>query len=161
MKLLAITTIVALLSIAPAHAGPFENANAYYGNKYGVPDFTFTKAEFGNTNLGRLIHLGIDVLVEHFHGATVVYNPATGEVLVWGDSGAPGDDFNPDVIPNKFCGPDAPETATRDGGYCDYATSNATLAPSVGGPYLKETIPAVARSCTFDAKSDDIDVHHC
>jgi hypothetical protein len=165
--LTALTAAILLTTPAlttPALAGPFETANAYYGNKYGVPDFHFTKAEFGNTVLGQNIHLGLEAVVEHVKGATVVYNPATDEVLVWAVShGSEGDDHNPGVIPNKHCAAlDATAPQKRQGGFCDYATSNATLAPSTdSGIYLAGTIPATARECTFKVNVNGAHEHSC
>lgn len=48
----------------------------------------FTKAEFGNTNLGAILHLGSEMAVTIIHGYTVVYNPAKDAVDVYVNAGA-------------------------------------------------------------------------
>lgn len=157
--ILAAASIVSMGSLSLA--GPFETANAYLGGKYGVPDFTFTKSEFGRTNIGQLIHLGAELVVERIAGATVVYNPATNEVLVWGTIAATS-------------GTAAKQYASGSGCFGTYGTvvsfgTQSVCVPgssigSEGSPertVLLSTTPGTPRSCSFDAGKDGIDVHSC
>lgn len=154
----ALVAITAAIIANPAQAGPFETANAYYGNKYGVPDFTFTKSEFGNTTLGQLIHLGAEVVVEKVKGATVVYNPATGEVNVWG------------TIPaSKGTQASTYPAYSKCFGTYGFIDSLGACIPgsSVGSEsspastVLLSTTPGTPRTCSFDAGKDGKDVHSC
>lgn len=166
---LVVASMLALSTIGAAVAGPFETFAApletYYGSGANgqpeVPDFHFTKAEFGNTNFGAILHLGAEAVVAHFNGYTVVYNPATDSVDVYVNAGAEGDDHNPNVIPNKWCAAlavsDPSHPKLRQGGYCDYATSNATLAPKSGGMTYTHTIAATERECTFETNDKNGD----
>lgn len=165
IKVLTLVTLAGVAmfgTLAPAHAGAFDKANAYYSSKYGVPDFKFTRSEFGKTGLGRAIHLGGEVLVETFLGATVVYNPKTDTVYIWGSIG----------------GYSEPETVKQ---YSDNSSCFGTygMEVSIGGVMtcipgssvgsgstspqriLTGTVPGSARSCTFDAGKDGVDVHSC
>jgi len=160
--------VAALVSVAstvaftsPAFAGPFETAAApfenYYGSQHGVPDFTFTKAEFGNTNLGAIVHLGAEVVYATVHGYTVVYNPATDEVLVW--SGNTPEFKGRTIYADTKC-----ELLPRGsgkwvlgipsaGGGCEYDT----LAGNAGGSVVIGVIGATERECTWTAKHE----HSC
>lgn len=160
LALSLVTSLALMLSASTATlAGPFETANAYYGAKYHVPDFKFTKAEFGNTPWGQVIHLGKDAFIEHFKGATVVYNPAKNEVRVYVNSGSA---FNGRIIfATSKCQLLSGKTALGNPGPDGICLPADTLVGNNGGPSLSSVTPAQARSCTFDAGKDGKDVHSC
>lgn len=158
MRKLILAAIAALTLSTAAVAGPFEDANAYYGAKYGVPDFTFTKAEFGNTNLGRLIHLGAEVVVEAIAGATVVYNPATQAVDVY----VTGSEFKGRTLfATDRCLLLSGKTALGVAGADGICLPADTQVGNAGGLGYSHTNPAINRSCSFDAGKDGVDVHSC
>lgn len=146
-----------------AVAGPFETASAYYGNKYGVPDFTFTKSEFGNTSLGQKIHLKLEVIVEHFWGATVVYNPATDEVLVWGSVGSYSPGKEPDTVDPYTSGCSFTYGSVVMVGGTPFCVPGSSVGTASSHPQtvLLSHTPAKPRECTFDAGKDGFDVHSC
>ena len=148
---IAIAAALALSTITPAAADAFDNVNNYMRSQPGAPaDFTLDRTEFGKNNTVQVIHLAAEFVVGVVNGYVIVYNPYTGAVDNFGHAGGDGDDHNPGVITNKHCvalAADHPKR--RMGGYCDYATSNATLAPKSGGMYYIDTTPAVDRSCTI------------
>lgn len=149
-------------ALSPAQADAFDNANAYYSQKYGVPDFKFTKSEFGNTNLGRVLHLGVEVLVETFWGATVVYNPKTDTVYVWGSIGGYSEPENvKQYSADSTCfGTYGMEVSIGGVATC-IPGSSVGSASTVPQPVLLGVIGAKDRSCTFDAGKDGLDVHTC
>lgn len=157
------STMLAVLALAgPALAGPFETASANMGAKYGVPDFTFTKAEFGNTALGQNIHLGLEMVVEHFNGATVVYNPATDAVDVYVNAGS---GFNGRII----YATDRCELLPKGSGKLVLGVAGAdgiclpadTLAGKSGGLAYSHTIDATSRECTFEVNHPGSHEHSC
>ena len=161
--------VVAMCALATASiAGPFETANAYLGGKYGVPDFTFNKTEFGNTALGQTIHLGAELVVEKVKGATVVYNPATASVDVYVDKYVNGGSgFNGKTIyANSKCKLLSGKTALGNPGPDGICLPADTLVGNAGGlsylgNFYDSTIPGTARTCSFDAGKDGIDKHSC
>jgi hypothetical protein len=155
----AFTSSVALAGpFTAANNAAFNAANAKYGNESGVPDFQFTKSEFGNTELGQLIHLGAEVVVATVKGYTVIYNPATDAVHVYVNAGKGYSEPTMTTSTLKACGPG--HWFTQNVGGKIWCTP-AHLVGNSGGPTYSHTNPAIARSCTFDAASDGIDVHSC
>lgn len=162
-------------SVVAVAAGPFTAANnalfdaseAYYGGAEGVPDFQFTRAEFGQTELGQLIHLGAENVVATLAGYTVVYNAATDAVDVYRAEGTYSE--------GKEARQRTGEAAYFDCGFpmtfgsivehageliCIPGSSVGTASTSPQAVYVGTT-PGTARSCTFDAASDGVDVHSC
>lgn len=158
--LLALAASISLLGMsAPAHADAFDNANAYFRAVGPAPDFTLDRSEFGPNNFVRVIHLGIELVVGAIHGYVIVYNPATGEKLIFGDSGAP---FNGRTIyATDHCtllsGKPALGVPDPMGG-CLPAD---TLVGNAGGAYLEDVIAAVDRFCSINVDKPGAHEHSC
>jgi hypothetical protein len=144
-----------LMAMTPTKAGPIwdipSNALATkYGTDYSVPDWTFTKSEFGNTDLGASLHLGADAVLEVIGGFTVDYNPATGEVKVWRPEGTNSEAKEAKTYPiNSGCfGTYGLYESIGGVMTCIPGSSVGTASTSVYS-VLDHTIPAQARSCTY------------
>lgn len=168
LRSLILAAALSVASVTAAFAGPFETANAYLGGKYGVPDFTLTKSEFGNTAIGQTIHLGAEIVVEKIKGATVVYNPATASVDVYVDKYVNGGSgFNGKTIyADSKCKLLSGKTALGNPGPDGICLPADTLVGNQGGmsyagTFYDSTVPGTPRSCTFDAGKDGKDVHSC
>lgn len=155
-------------SLVPAYAAPawnFANAqsSAYYGNKYGVPDWSMTRAEFGNSDFAALFHLGFEALYEVKHGFAIHYSPATNEVKIW-------------RLEGTNSGVQAPKQRTGEAAYfdCGFPMTYGSIEVVGGVPtcipgdsigsastsvysVLDKVIPAKARECTFTG----IHTHSC
>lgn len=162
IRSLILASVAMLGMIGGALAGPFETANAYYSGKYGVPDFTFTKSEFGKTALGQNIHLAGEVIVETIFGATVVYIPGSPEVLVFEARGTNSEAKEAKTYGgNSSCfGTYGMEIMHAGQPLCLPGSSVGSASTSVYQVQVG-TIAAVPRSCSFDAASDGKDVHSC
>lgn len=158
-----LVAITASLFVNPVQAGPFETVAAplesFYGSQSGVPDFKFTKSEFGATTLGAIVHLGADALVATVKGYTVVYNPAKNAVDVYVNGGK---GFDGKIIyATSKCQLLSGITALGNPGTDGICLPADTLVGNAGGPAYSHTDPAIARSCTWDPKSDGVGVHSC
>lgn len=154
----AIALAASLLPPSLASADAFDNANAYLGAKYGVPDFEFDRTEFGNSNFQRVIHLGIEILVEKIVGGIVVYVPATGEQKVFKDAGNGYSEPIQTEASMASCGPG--HWFIQNVGGAVWCTP-AHLVGASGGSYHSHTIPAVARECTFEVDLPGAHEHTC
>lgn len=177
MRSTVITTVLRLVAsltlaftavagtMAPANAGPFEDASAYLGAKYKVPDFKFKESEFGPDswfNIVRLTHLGLEIIVEKKKGAYIVYVPATGARKVFSDAGNGYSEPTQTREMWETCGPGSwfittVGTNPENNKWC----VPAHLVGKSGGLTEIGTIAATARKCTFDAGKDGFDVHSC
>lgn len=140
----------------------FDLAEAYLGSKYGVPDFKFNRSEFGNSNFVRIVHLKLEIFVEFFHGAYVVYVPATGERKVFRDQGPGYSEPTQTRETMATCGPGhwfiyTVGTNPENNKWC----VPAHLVGNSGGLTLDYVIPGTPRSCTFEVNSKFSHEHSC
>jgi hypothetical protein len=155
---IAFAAVATFGAVAPANADPFDVANWAYGKAYNVPDFKFTKSEFGSTYNKQLLHLAIETGVVLLKGAKVVYHPATNEIWVYGYAGAGYSEPTQTRETIEACGPGHWFTQVVGG---DIWCTPAHLVGNSGGTYLAGVIPGTVRECTFDAANDKKDVHKC
>lgn len=158
MKLTSLIAAAALslVSMSSAIAGPAWNAannslSDYYGNKYGVPDWNMTRAEFGNSDFAALLHLGAEGAYELVNGFTVVYSPATDEVLIWESRGTNSEAKEAKTYGgNSSCfGTYGMEVMHAGKPLCLPGSSVGSASTSVYQVHVG-TIPAQDRVCTFE-----------
>jgi hypothetical protein len=164
---LAAAILAVGLTLSPAAAGPFDTTAApieqYIGQQEGVPDFNFTKAEFGNSEWGAVAHLLVESGVYLVNGATVVYNAATDAVDVY-------------VSVGTYSEAKEAKQRTGEAAYfdCGFLMTYGEIVMHAGKPHCipgsavgtastspqsvySHTIGAVARSCTFETNDGNGD----
>ena len=153
--------------VAPVQAGPFENANAYLGNKYNVP-FKLDPAEFGPNNFVRFFHLGAEIVVEQIVGGIVVYTPAdpgdpgspmVAAVFAYGGSGYTLPDQTESSM--TLCGPG--HWHISDVGGVPTCVAASLVGNEGGYSLVSPEIPAVAATppCTFQVDVPGAHEHNC
>jgi hypothetical protein len=159
---LAAAVLAVGLMLSPAAAGPFDTTAApieqYIGQQEGVPDFNFTKAEFGNSEWGAVGHLLVETGVYLVNGATVVYNAATDEVLIWEGRGTNSEAKSAKHYPEGSGCFGTYGTVEFIGGVktCIPGSSVGSASTSVYAVHTGTT-PAQARSCTFETNDGNGD----
>ncbi len=166
----AITVTAMLALVAPAHADNWgsnaanaaKNAaqsylNTKYANQLQGHNVQLTKSEFGKFPVA---HLGIDVLIDGVLGGTLIYNPATNAIQVWGSMGgfSEAEDAKMYSADSSCFGSNGMEVSVGGVPTCIPGSLVGTASTSPT-PYLISTTPGAAASCTWTPNGSDS--HSC
>ena len=134
--------------------------NANYAAELQGHNVQLTKSEFGGSTLAAIGHVALDVIIDGVFGGTLVYNPATAEIVLWKATGSKSEAKEAATVNPYTSGCNFTYGFVTELGWCIPGSSIGTASTNIV-PVVVGTIPAVNESCTWDPKSDGIDTHTC